>query len=87
MIGAGMTKAEFTEQVRVNLVRYLERRPAMTLGAVAHATGYSPAAIRKYHCGQRTTIPVAMTLLLAFPELGEGIVCPSCGAVPALAYR
>lgn len=74
-----MTNKEFAEQVRVNLVRYLEANRWLDVSGVAAQTGYSRTAIHKFRSGQIVTFPVATRLVECYPELGRDTCCPCCG--------
>lgn len=73
------TREEVLEQVRVNLLRYLERHQAMSLKLVAQRIGYSYEATQKFANGTVVTGPVALKLIQSFPEIGDGVICPFCG--------
>jgi len=72
------TRAEALEQVRVNLLRYLERHPYITMHIIAADIHYSYDAVAKFVNGERVTVPVAMAIVDAYPEIGSGMVCPHC---------
>jgi len=78
------TRAEALEQVRVNLLRYLEKYPNIDIYIIARATGYSYDAIQKYRNGDLVTAPVARAIVRSYPEIGRGIACPHCGAMPLI---
>jgi len=86
-IGAGLTKDELLECVRINFIRYLESHRSINLDAVAGLTGYTEETIRHYRNGTRVTVPVAMALVVAIPEVGAGLVCPACGSVKGFTWR
>ena len=80
---ASVNKDEMLEQVRVNLLRYIERNKYnKDLVTVAFDTGYSYSSIIQFARGDRLTIPVAIALIHAYPALGDGLACPSCGRLP-----
>lgn len=73
-----MLKDEVLEQVRVNLLRYLEQNKQVDLHMVARRIGYSYGAVQKFASNEVVTVPVASMLVAAYPEVGEGLVCPHC---------
>jgi hypothetical protein len=72
------TKAEMLEQVRVNLIRFMEKYQHVDLHMIAAVTGYSYESIQKYRNGEIVTVPVASAIVRHYPGVGEGIVCPHC---------
>ena len=76
-----ITKAELLEQVRVNLLRMLERDRHLSITSIASSTGYSYTAVTKYVNGDRMTPSLASAIVRAIPEAGRGLVCPHCGSL------
>lgn len=73
-----MTKDEVLEQVRVNLLRFLDKHKNISSSILAADVHYSYDAIAKFANGERVTVPMATALVEIYPELGEGMVCPHC---------
>ena len=73
-----MTKSEMLEQVRVNLMRFLEKYKYQDMHIIAKDIGYSYEALKSFRNGERVTLPLAAALVENFPELGEGLTCPHC---------
>ena len=76
-----MLRSELVEQVRVNLLRYLEQNRGVTVAATARAAGYAPNSLRKFIARKDRSLPMAVALVRAIPEIGAGLACPHCGAV------
>ena len=81
-----LQKDEALEQVRVNLLRFLERNKHISLAVMAAHTGYSYDTLKHYRNGDSMTVPVATTLIASYPEIGEGLVCRHCGHM-VFSYR
>lgn len=66
------------EDIRGNLLTFLEANRHVSMPIIAGQIGYSYDAVRHFHDGSRVTVPVALSLVSLYPELGEKYVCPHC---------
>jgi len=80
----GATREEVVEQVRVGLVRYLERHREVTTKDVAKACGYDIRSIYKFIQRDNNSLVMAQKIVTTFDEIGQGMpcVCQHCGRLP-----
>ncbi len=77
-------KEEVIEQVRVNLLRYLENNQGITRKDIAARCAYSSRTIDNFIQKENTSYRLVMMLVLSFPEIGDGMPgqCPHCNRLP-----
>ena len=70
------------ELVRVRLLRLMEAR-RVDYATVAQRLGYKSRTIAAFCTRERDVVSkqVAAAALHVYPELGQGIICPTCGEV------
>ena len=80
----GITRAEAIEQVRVNLLRYLELHRNVTPSDVAARTGYTKRMIWRFLRKDCPSLVLSQKILMCYPEVGDGLafICPHCGRLP-----
>lgn len=75
--------AEVVEEVRVRALRRLETQPRgqQHYSAYASVTGFSISTLKSFFAQEpgRASPHVAQALVDCLPELGDGLVCASCG--------
>ncbi len=83
-----MSIDDFKEQVRVNLLRYLDANGAIGRDTawVAHKAGCSVVTIQHFANGSRVSLRRACILVQRIPELGGQIICPTCGGIPGFSW-
>ena len=80
----GATREEVVEQVRVGLVRYLERNRDVAIKDVAMACGYDVTSIYKFIQRVDHSLVMAQKIVSTYSEIGQGMpcVCPHCMRLP-----
>lgn len=69
---------EVVETVRVRLLRYLEIN-RISQADLGRRVDRARITIQKFASGDRSTSGLALDLIAAIPELGDGVLCPGCG--------
>jgi predicted transcriptional regulator len=82
-----MSKDEFVERVRVDLVALLESDRSISLGDIAKKAGYSVVTLQHFRSGANTSCRLAERLTDIVPSIAADIRCPCCGGLPQITYR
>lgn len=80
----GATKEEVVEQVRVELVRYLEAHREVSVRDVAEGCGYDIKSVYRFMQRVDNSLVMAQKIINEFEEIGLGLpcVCPHCMRLP-----
>ena len=80
----GATREEVVEQVRIGLVRYLERHRDVSAGDVARKCGYDVRSLYRFIQRVDSSLVMAQKIIIVFEEIGHDLpcVCHHCGRLP-----